>query len=172
MPADIVNGEAGLSARNKINDRFGNSDVVDFPNNISIASSLLITEETSWTPALEFGGASVGITYAAQEGKFIDLVSRIRFFRFRVTLTNKGSSVGDASFMGLPAGTPSSGEPNNFQTVMLALNITSLSTHELHTIMTTGGVSVGLINSTTGVNIDNTSFTNTSDIIVQGFYIF
>lgn len=58
-------------------------------------------EEGTWTPVLRFGGASVGIVYATQVGLFTRLGNMV-FARMRIALTNKGSSVGVATFAGLP----------------------------------------------------------------------
>lgn len=56
---------------------------------------------TAWVPTLQFGGASVGITYSVQQGTY-QQIGNLVFFNFRVTLTSKGSSVGTATITGLP----------------------------------------------------------------------
>ena len=58
-------------------------------------------EEGSWTPALKFGGASAGMTYVTQLGSYIKIGKFVVAF-FNVALSAKGSSVGRASFLGLP----------------------------------------------------------------------
>jgi len=57
-------------------------------------------EEGAWTPVLSFGGASVGITYTIQEGKFIRNGNFI-FVTGAIVLSNKGVSVGNAIISGL-----------------------------------------------------------------------
>ncbi len=58
-------------------------------------------EEGSWTPVLEFGGASVDITYSIQAGEYTK-VGRIVVVSAFIILTSKGTSIGDATITGLP----------------------------------------------------------------------
>jgi hypothetical protein len=54
----------------------------------------------TWTPGLTFD-AAVGMTYAAQEGSY-EKVGRMVTVQFRITLSSKGSSTGNAYITGLP----------------------------------------------------------------------
>lgn len=65
------------------------------------ANTLDDYEEGSWTPGLAFGGASVGITYSSQVGRYVK-VGRSVFVCGSWILTNKGSSTGNAAITGLP----------------------------------------------------------------------
>lgn len=58
-------------------------------------------EEGTWSPVIQFGGLSVGITYATQVGLFTRIGNMV-FARFRIALTSKGSSSGLAKVTGLP----------------------------------------------------------------------
>ena len=58
-------------------------------------------EEGTWTPTILFGGASAGVTYAAQQASYIKIGKNV-FVQFRVVLSNKGSSTGNANVGGLP----------------------------------------------------------------------
>jgi len=64
---------------------------------------VLYEEVGSWTPAIEFGGATTGITYAGgqQFGRYIKLGKRIKASGY-FTLTNKGSAAGNMKITGLP----------------------------------------------------------------------
>lgn len=55
----------------------------------------------TFTPALKFGGASVGLTYGTQTGTWVKRGNRVRV-EISITLTAKGSSVGAATITGLP----------------------------------------------------------------------
>lgn len=57
--------------------------------------------EGSWTPSLKFGGASVGITYTTQVGRYVKIGNVVHIFG-RITTSSKGSSVGDATVSGIP----------------------------------------------------------------------
>lgn len=65
------------------------------------ANTLDDYEEADWTPTLQFGGASVGITYGTRVGKMTKIGRQITL-SFTIILTSKGSSVGTASIGGMP----------------------------------------------------------------------
>lgn len=58
-------------------------------------------EEGTWTPVLNFGGATTGITYSVQDGIYIK-VGRIVHVGFQVNLSSKGSATGAATLAGFP----------------------------------------------------------------------
>jgi len=58
-------------------------------------------EEGTWTPVVEFGGGSVGIVYSIQVGKYTK-VGNVVTISTSLSLTNKGSSTGNAYITGLP----------------------------------------------------------------------
>lgn len=51
-------------------------------------------DEGVYTPVIAFGGASVGVTYGQQAGKFTRIGNRV-FVSIYIVLTSKGSSTGD-----------------------------------------------------------------------------
>ena len=52
-------------------------------------------ESGSWTPEIEFGGASVGVAYTSQLGNY-HRIGNMVFIQLAVALTNNGSSTGQA----------------------------------------------------------------------------
>lgn len=78
---------------------------IDFSATASPAGSagelLADYEEGILTATLRFGGASTGITYSQRTGQYTK-VGRLVCCRLQVGLTNKGSSTGDATIIGLP----------------------------------------------------------------------
>lgn len=58
-------------------------------------------EYGTWTPVLEFGGATTGITYSRQDGIFIKHGRLVKVVG-EIVLTSKGSASGNASISGLP----------------------------------------------------------------------
>ncbi len=58
-------------------------------------------EEGTWTPTLGFGGNSVNMTYAIQNGYYTK-VGHIVHVMGRITLTNKGTSTGIMQMRSLP----------------------------------------------------------------------
>jgi hypothetical protein len=55
----------------------------------------------SWTPALDFGGATTGITYTSRWGLYCK-VGAICFFEGAIVLSSKGSATGLPTISGLP----------------------------------------------------------------------
>lgn len=58
-------------------------------------------QESTFTPALNFGGATTGITYSAQTGVMTKKAREVTL-TIRFTLTSKGSATGAATITGLP----------------------------------------------------------------------
>src|SRR5579859_5311212 len=59
------------------------------------------TSLTAFTPVLNFGGGSTGITYSSQVGAYVKIGAMV-FFNAEIVLTNKGSSTGIANLASLP----------------------------------------------------------------------
>jgi len=55
----------------------------------------------TWTPVLNFGGGTTGITYTTQFGQY-QRMGNLVFIQMRITLSSKGSSTGSAGITGLP----------------------------------------------------------------------
>jgi hypothetical protein len=81
------------------------TDGVVFPDAGSTGTSTSNTldsyEEGTWTPTLNFGGGSTGIAYTTQSGSYVK-IGQIVTVQFRIELSSKGTSTGDANFGGLP----------------------------------------------------------------------
>lgn len=58
-------------------------------------------EDGTWTPVLQFGGASTGITYVVQKGYYTRIGNRVMGTCW-ILLSSKGSATGDATITGLP----------------------------------------------------------------------
>lgn len=54
-----------------------------------------------WTPDVRFGGAAVGVTYGSRVAKGIKTGRLVHLF-WSITLTNKGTSVGNCQIFGSP----------------------------------------------------------------------
>lgn len=72
----------------------------DLLDGFSSSAFARITEGT-WTPALKFGGNSVGMTYTTQGGRYVRLGPLV-WIEGRIILSAKGSSTGNATIEGLP----------------------------------------------------------------------
>jgi hypothetical protein len=74
--------------------------IVGNQNNAS-TRSLDWYEEGTWTPTLQFGGATTDITYTTRVGSWTRIGNRVYFDCF-FTLSSKGSATGNATIDGLP----------------------------------------------------------------------
>ncbi len=70
-------------------------------------------EEGTWTPALNFGGNAVGMSYAAPPAGRYTRIGRIVFASGSLMLSAKGSSVGAATIAGLPFAAADDGIPQS-----------------------------------------------------------
>ena len=67
----------------------------------SDANTLDDYEEGTWTPQLQFGGATTGITYNTQSGTYIKIGKQVIAYAY-IYLSSKGSATGNATLNGLP----------------------------------------------------------------------
>ena len=111
-------------------------------------------EEGNWTPTLRFGGGSTDMTYTTQQGRYTK-VGRTVTIRFEITLSNKGSSTGEADITGLP---------------FAAANLNSMSVYLYANFDATYRAGIAYLNASAINEIaangtsffTNTQFTNTS----------
>jgi len=65
------------------------------------ADKFAIQTASTWTPSLRFGGADTSLTYTARYGRYYALGKIVIAFA-QIELSNKGSSTGAATVIGLP----------------------------------------------------------------------
>ena len=75
---------------------------ITFGSDTAAANQFDDYEEGVFTPSLEFGGATTGITYSSMRGGSYTKIGRQVTVNFGFTLTSKGSASGDATIAGLP----------------------------------------------------------------------
>lgn len=120
-------------------------------------------EEGSFTPSITFGGAAVGITYAVQRGTYTK-IGRVVHVQGRITLTSKGSSAGGAVIAGMPFSAATDGN------IGVAMTFT---TRAGDLVAYGSGTGFALFQGSAGagfVALDDTAFTNTSDLVFGGTY--
>ncbi len=126
----------------------------------------------TFTPVLEFGGGTTGITYSVQYGQFTK-IGDLAFVFMELRLTSKGSSTGVAVVTGLPFTLSASG--SNVDILMTLIK----------DVTPTGGILGyhGAIQDATtdcdlkqdrsaaaGLSFDDTNFANSSVFKLQGSY--
>ncbi len=131
------------------------------------ASAASIVNQTgSWTPTLTFGGGSTGITYSSQAGAYTRIGNRV-FCEGSIILTNKGSSVGAATISGLPFTVGTFRGTIDFNKV---LNMSGLTGPIYGSCASTSIDSIFHSNASGSLTIQDTNFTNTTDIRFQATY--
>lgn len=125
-------------------------------------------EEGSWTPALDFGGAAVGMTVSSATGRFIRM-GKIVILGFDHRITAKGSSTGTAHITGLPY---AAGLLNGHGMIGDFFNMATLGGGVLAGVVQAGTSSILLsTGSASGSsNLTNSNFTNTS--IIAGTLVY
>jgi hypothetical protein len=75
---------------------------IQFGGDTAAANALDDYEEGTWTPVLNFGGSSTGITYDQSERGYYTKVGNIVTVFVRMVLSSKGAQTGAATITGLP----------------------------------------------------------------------
>lgn len=124
-------------------------------------------DSTSFTPTLSFGGASVGITYSVQSGKY-SRIGNIVIFTLQVNLSSKGSSTGVAAIGGLPINCTPQTAISIFGT-----NLAVGTTTSLQAIIGAGGTSILLYKYAAGsaTQLANTDFGGSDALNISGAYL-
>jgi hypothetical protein len=122
-----------------------------------------INTSVSWTPIVKFGGASTGITYSVQSGRY-SIVNNIITVNFSITLTSKGSATGNASITNIPyAVNTNYGITGG--AVPIFNNATGLTATPVFNISSVGSqIFISQYGSTGGVVLTDANFTNTTQI--------
>lgn len=131
------------------------------------------TALTTFTPVMAFGGASVGITYSTQTGKYYK-IDKMVCFNFQVTLSNKGSSTGQATITGMPFAPNTNAILSGYSDANggTATTYPTLCT-SFNPIIAAGSTTVTLVcngSATAATNMADTNFSNTSSISISGTY--
>ncbi len=136
-------------------------------NNVVVADDQTIDYFKNWTdfsPVLAFGGASVGITYTTQQGRYMRIADAVLFY-IRIVLSSKGSSTGAATITGLPFNTA-------FPVPFIARAGSGFSSLSNSIWATSSGGTISIVEgaATGEAAVADTKFTNTSNFGISGFY--
>lgn len=142
---------------------------ISFPNTgVGINTTTLISNTFgrtgTWTPAIAFGGSSTGITYTSQVGSYTQ-IGNVVFYKFSITLLNKGAQTGNATVTGWPI---AEGGITDYVPVAVGSNMTYSGVLVLQISASTG--SFFQANNGTFTQLTNTAFANNSVVIGNGIY--
>jgi len=126
-------------------------------------------EEGSWTPFVQFGGSTTGITYALQYGWY-QKVNKMVMITARLKLTSKGTATGNARISGLPFATALS-NMNGYLNRPAFIRFTDGSNGPFWVgIKTDGNSHVDLLSSGDASAVTNGNFQNTTYLTFQLTY--
>lgn len=134
------------------------------------ASVTMAEGDAAWTPALKFGGASVGMTYGNQKASLTRKGDKVHF-QLSIILTAKGSSTGAATIAGLPF--TSSGAFATYVCEVYTESVT-MGGGRCSAYVNTAASTIQLVEvSGAGVptNLTDAAFTNASRVNVCGWYL-
>jgi hypothetical protein len=142
---------------------------IQFNNDTAAANALDDYEEGTWTMGVAFGGASVGVTYAANTGTYTKIGRQVTVNGY-LFLSNKGSSTGSAGITGLPFTIP--GNDANYSAASVWFNKVTFA-NQLISVGITNNTYISLEEVTllgVGTAITNADFANDSSIIISFTY--
>jgi hypothetical protein len=130
----------------------------------SDANTLDDYEEGSWTPALTFGGNSVGVVYSAREARYVK-IGRSVFACCLLVITSKGSSSG---IVGITL--PFTTSPNTYSSAAFSSNGVSLGGGAYNLSCQAGASAVALnfynqVSGSSKTACTDAQFANNSEII-------
>jgi hypothetical protein len=146
--------------------------------NKSIIMSRLVPTYGTFTPAIAFGGFSVGVTYATQTGKYVETIlndGKYKIeFNILVSVNGKGSSTGALTVTGLPRTADGS--------ALCAMGVNDISgsgsvaiTNHPLAIVNNAATTISLYDGETDTTLTNTSIDTTGSlsaiIYLNGWYI-
>jgi hypothetical protein len=128
------------------------------------------TGASAWTPSVQFGGGTTGITYSTQIGRYVrigDMVLASGYF----VLTSKGSSTGSATFAGLPVNALNVASMYQVCNIW-ASNLTGVAGH-LQGFITpaTSGATLSFVGTGTVTTMTDAHFQDTTSCMFYACYI-
>ena len=142
-------------------------DGVSFDDGTNV---LAIYDKDTFTPVLEFGGGTTGITYSSQIGTYWK-IGTIIVINIVLVLTNKGSSTGTATITGLPFTSANDGYTHIFMLAGTNLtNTTSCTQFYGYNVPNTSSIQIRNCGSSADAQLTDGEFANNSEVKLSGFY--
>jgi hypothetical protein len=141
---------------------------IQFNGDTAAANALDDYEEGTFTPTLQFGGSSTGITYSLQSGAYTKIGRKVHVV-IEILLSNKGSATGSAAIAGLPFAATS----RTFAATVNAAGNLSFANGYLNGGISISGSSIVIYNTPTSggiITLSDTGFTNTTGMRLDATY--
>ncbi len=124
---------------------------------------------TTFSPTLQFGGGTTGITYTTRYGKFIRF-DNVVFFSIYINLSSKGSSTGSATIASLPFTSANDTGNYNYPTDFIAGGVAALQVGWSNLAAAASTLSLFQEIAGTATALTDANFNNTTIVRTQGFY--
>tara|TARA_R110000764_G_scaffold176955_3_gene263179 strand:- start:983 stop:3208 length:2226 start_codon:yes stop_codon:yes gene_type:complete len=122
----------------------------------------------SFTPTIAFNGASTGVTYSAQSGKFNKVADSVTF-SLNLTMSSKGSDTGNILISGLPVNSEALRSAVALRATSLASTIGDTMLYA-SVLPSSNDIAIERSSSGSAVLLTNGSVTDTSSFTVSGIY--
>jgi hypothetical protein len=142
---------------------YSNTGILPNPTTETFA---IVGRKGTFTPVLQFGGGSTGITYTTQLGTFTR-IGNVVTFQTNITLSAKGSSTGAAAITGLPYASA------GITACVISASLLTF-TGQVVAVIGTGGTQLNLRSFATTLafsDLLDTAFVNTTVIQISGCYL-
>lgn len=124
----------------------------------------------AWTPAITFGGAAVDVTYAAANAGLYVKMGKVVLVTGLLSLTSKGSSVGNAVITGLPFAIKNENGAYSSVTMRLS-NITFANQCQGHGVLNTTTLALSEITEAGAMTtLTDADFANNSSVMMSFMY--
>lgn len=127
-------------------------------------------ESGNFTPQIQFGGESVGISYSVQNGKYTK-VGTLLSYQVDITLSSKGTSVGLATLQGFPFALSSANNARGAVAIARVANITYPAGVTSLAFEAAGSSITGIGSGLGFTTIADDNFADNSVLRMSGFYI-
>lgn len=120
----------------------------------------------TWTPQLQFGGVSTGITYSTQTGTYVRDGVNV-YVECSMVLTNKGAAVGTAQIAGLPFPDATGVVPSRLLPTSIANTVGLTEEPVIRVSSQTIVLTTSIVG---GVNLTDANFANNTNLFFAGWY--
>jgi len=166
--AITLDGTNGITTPDLTSSDITVTDIIDasgiYLGGTGSANKLDDYEEGTWTPVIEFGGNSVGVTYSVQSGRYTKVGDVVTFY-MQVNLTARGTSTGAVRFTGFPFNSVSAATSVSILTGQLS------SVDDIQAFIDTGeGLNLESRNTGTQSSLTHSNVNSNSSFYASGIY--
>jgi len=158
----VASGGTGITA-------FGTGVATALGANVVGSGGISLETDSTFTPAIAFGGGTTGITYTTQTGSYTR-IGNIITFSIEIVLSSKGSSSGTSTITGLPVALKAGSAKAVFFATLEGVTYTGTTGASMAAAGTTLTF-YSIASAGSSQVIADTAWTNTSKVYITGSYL-